>query len=101
MAFDWPTHLRPILATLGEDVTLVRGTGTPSTVKGVFMSPFSAANIGLGGVTSSNPYFAFMTTDFSVAVDDILTRSAVAYRVKVKQPDDPSGITVVELKRTT
>lgn len=98
---DWASHMRRILVHLGEDVTLARGTGTPVTVTGVYLSPYEAANIGLGGVTSSNPHFAYMTADYSVAVDDILTRSAVAYKVKVKQPDDPSGVTVLELKRTS
>lgn len=98
---DWPTHLRPVLTHLGEDVTLVSGTGQPATVRGLFLMPYQLADVGLGGVTSNNPHFAFMTADFAVAVDDVLTRSAIAYKIKTKQPDDPSGITVVELKRTS
>lgn len=98
---DWASHMRRILVHLGEDVTLARGTGQPVTVTGVYLSPYEAANIGLGGVTSSNPHFAFMTADYTAAVDDVLTRQAVAYKVKVRQPDDPSGITVLELKRTS
>jgi len=91
--------MRRIFTHMGEDVTLVHGTGTPSAVTGLFMSPSQLANFGLGGVQGSNPHFAFMTADFSVSIDDVLTRGGVQYKVKVKQVDDPSGITVCELRK--
>ena len=97
---DWATHMRGILVQLGEDVTLVRGTGTPVTVNGYFGMPYQVADLGLGSPTGSNPQFAYMTADYAPAVDDILTRAGVTYKVKVKQSDDPSGVTVLELKKS-
>jgi len=98
---DWATHMRGILVQLGEAVTLVHGTGAATTVTGMFGAPSQLASLGIGGVQGSNPHFAFMTADFSVSVDDVLTRSGITYKVKVKQVDDPSGITVCELRRST
>lgn len=97
---DWATHMRGILVQLGEAVTLVHGTGSPVAVTGFFGMPYQVANLGIGSPTGSNPHFAYMTADYSAAVDDVLTRSGVTYKVKVKQTDDPSGITVLELKKS-
>ncbi len=93
--------MRRILTRLGEDATLVRGTGTPTTVRGLYIAPYAVIDIGPGGVNGSNPQFAFMSSDFAVAKGDILTRSGVTFTVVVKQPDDPSGITLAELKRAS
>lgn len=97
---DWALHMRGILSQLGEDVSIVRGTGTGTTVNGIFSKPYQQIDLGIGSVTGSNPQFAYMTADYTAAIDDVLTRLGVTYKIKVKQPDDPSGVTVVELKKS-
>lgn len=90
-----------VLSLLGEDAVFTHGTGTPVTVRGVFFMPYQAADLGFTGVTGNNPMFAVMTADLgSVAPDDSLVRGGVTYKVKVKKPDDPSGMTILDLKKT-
>jgi hypothetical protein len=96
---DWAHHVGRILARMGEDVTFTHG-GTPSTVRGVFFMPYQAAQVGIAGVTGTNPHFAGMSAELpSVAVGDTITRGAVVYTIKVKKADAPGGFTVLELQR--
>lgn len=99
---DWTVHMRRVLTLLGEDVAYSTGTGAPATVRGVFLTQFLAQQLGLPSVTGSNPQFAYMTADISGSpVGGSIVRGAVTYTVKVKQPDDPSGITVLELRKAS
>ncbi len=97
---DWTVHMGRILSRLGEDVAFTHGAGQPATVHGIFMSAYQVADLGFPGVTGNNPYFAAMSSDIgAVSPDDVLVRAGVTYKVKVKRPDDPSGIVVLDLKR--
>lgn len=93
--------MRRILSRLGEDVTFTHAAGSPATVRGVFFMAYQAADLGFTGVTGNNPMFAAMSSDIGpVSIDDALVRGGVTYKVKVKRPDDPSGVVVLDLKRT-
>jgi len=94
--------MRPILTHMGEVVPLAEvvgtGTGAPVSVNGLFMRPYQAADLGVPSVIGSNPYFAYMAADYPVfGTGTRLTRSGTIYRRKVLQPDEVSGINVVEL----
>lgn len=92
--------MKGILSVLGEDVSFTHGTGSPATVHGYFGNAYQAADLGFPGVTGTNPRFTAMTADLGpVSVDDVVVRAGVTYKVKVKQPDDPSGLTMLELRR--
>ena len=93
--------MRRILTRLGEDATLVRGTGQPTAVRGMYIAPYAVIDVGPGGVNGSNPQFAFMSADFAVLKGDIVTRAGTQFTVVVRQPDDPSGITLCELRKAT
>jgi hypothetical protein len=89
-----------ILSGLGEDVTFTHGTGT-STVRGVFQNPYQAGDVGLVGVSGTNPSFAVLTTEIgTVAKDDTIVRGAVTYKVRAIRADDPVGVTVLDLRRS-
>lgn len=90
-----------ILTRLGEDASLVPSGGAAVTVRGIFLNGYKAAELGVIGVTGSEPHFAALTADLgSVAPGDALVRNGTTFKVKVVRPDDPSGLTVLELKRT-
>lgn len=97
---DWASHLRRILTKLGEDVVFTDYAGTAATVRGMFMSAYQAADLGVVGVAGTNPVFAAMTEDLPL-VDTRATilRSSVTYKVRVVMPEDQSGITVLELRK--
>lgn len=97
---DWAAHMGRIFTRLGEDVTYTRGTGS-TTVRGVFLSPFEAAGLGVAGVTAANPHFALPTSDLpsGATAGDTISRGAITYTVRVKKPEDPGGFTVLELRR--
>jgi hypothetical protein len=97
---DWSSHLRRILTKLGEDVVFKNFTGSGVTVRGMFMSAYQAADLGVVGVTGTNPMFAAMTADLPL-VDTRATirRASVTYKVRVVLPEDQSGITVLELRK--
>lgn len=99
---DWASHIGRILARLGEDATFTHGTAQ-STVTGIFVSPFAHLPAGLpAGFAASEPRFAAMTADLpSVALDDTITRGTVGYKVKDIEPDDPSGVTVLVLQKSS
>jgi hypothetical protein len=89
-----------VLSVLGEDAVFTHATANPVTVRGVFFMPYQAADLGFSGVTGTNPMFAVMASAVgTIAVDDLLVRAGVTYKVRVRRPDDPSGITVLDLKR--
>lgn len=93
--------MRHVIATLGEDVVFTHGTGSPATIRGVFQNPYLAGDVGAVGVSGTNPSFAAMTADIgAVANNDTLVRGAVTYKVRVVRPDDPSGVTVLELRKS-
>ena len=97
---DWAAHLGVVLSSLGEDVTFTHGTGSPATIRGVFQNPYQAGSLGPVGVTGANPTFAALTSDLAgVAVGDTITRGGIAYKVRVVQPEDPGGFTVLELRK--
>lgn len=98
---DWASHVRRILQQLGEDVAYIHyGGGGPATVRGMFLNPSRAADLGVVGVTGTDPVFAGMASDLPlVAVNDTIQRGSVNYRVRVVRPDDPSGLTILELKK--
>lgn len=88
--------MRGILVQLGEDVTYTHGTGSPVTVRGMFLAPYEQ----IFGVAGSGPRFAAMTEDVPTLVSgDTLARGAISYRIKNPQPDDPGGIIVMELEK--
>lgn len=96
---DWASHLRHVITHLGEDVVYKDYTGSATTVRGIFMSAYQAADLGVVGVTGSYPVFAAMTADLPrPTTDATLRRNSVTYRVRVVMPDDPSGITLLELR---
>lgn len=97
---DWASHMRRILSKLGEDVTFTHGAGSPTTVRGVFLNPYLAAQLGDVGFTGTDPVFSTMSLDIgAVSVGDVLARGATTFKVKAARPDDPSGIVHLELKR--
>ena len=90
-----------ILANLGEDALFTHAGGSAITVHGMFLNGYKAAELGVIGITGTEPHFAALTSDLAdVAAGDTLVRGGVTYKVKVVRPDDPSGLTVLELKRT-
>lgn len=98
---DWAAHLGVVLDKLGEDVTFTHGTGAPATIRGVFENPYLAGDVGQVGVTGTNPRFSVLTSEIGdVDKGDTILRSSTTYRVLVVRPDDPSGVTVLELRRT-
>jgi len=99
---DWASHMRRILARLGEDATFTHGTSQPSSVRGMFVASYQALPAGIDmGFASSEPRFAAMTADLpSVAQADTLVRGGITYRVVDIQPDDPSGLTVLQLQKS-
>lgn len=93
--------MRRILSQLGEDVTFTHGAGSPASVRGVFLNPYLAAQLGDVGFTGTNPVFSTMTVDIGVvSPGDTLLRGATTYKVKAARPDEPSGVVHLELKRT-
>lgn len=97
---DWASHMRRILVQLGEDVVYTHGAGSPATIRGVFFMPYQAGELGLVGVSGSNPHFAGMTADLaSAAREDTILRGGVTYAVRNPRVDDPSGLTVLELRK--
>lgn len=100
---DWASHMRRIVAhpLVGDDATFTHGTGQPASVKGRFFSPYVEVLPGLaGGIDASKPHFAAMTSDLpSVAQGDVVALTSGTYNVVNIQPDDPSGITVLELEK--
>jgi hypothetical protein len=98
---DWAGHLGVILSTLGEDVAFTHGTGTPATIRGVFENPYLAGDVGSVGVSGTNPSFATLTADIgTVTINDTILRGAITYKVRAVRPDDPAGITVMDLRKT-
>lgn len=90
-----------VLSSLGEDVTFTHGTGSPATVRGMFLNAYRAAELGLVGITGTDPVFSAMSTGIgAVSQGDTIVRGSVTYKVKAVRPDDPSGIVHLELKRT-
>lgn len=83
----------------GDDATFTHGTGQPSSVKGRFFQPYIEVLPGFGGgIDASKPHFAAMSADLpSVAQGDVLVLSFGTYQVQDVQPDDPSGITLLQL----
>ena len=97
----WAAHLGRILSTLGEDVAFTHGTGSPISVRGVFQNPYLAGDVGLVGVTGANPSFAVLSSDIgTVAPNDTILRGAITYKVRAVRPDDPAGITVMDLRKS-
>lgn len=94
--------MRRILSTLGEDATHTRGV-TSTALRGLFTRPYQQLDLGASvKVTGAHPTFAVMTADLPSStglVDDTLVRAGVTYTVKRVEADDPSGITVFELKK--
>lgn len=87
-----------ILARLGEDATFTHGTAQ-SAVTGIFTSPYERLSLGALEVSSELPTFAAMASDLpSVAKGDSLTRGTTQYTIEDVRADDPSGITVLELR---
>jgi len=98
---DWAAHLGVVLERLGEDVTFTHGTGAPTTVRGLFENSYLAGDVGQVGVSGTNPRFSALSSVLGeVDPGDTITRAAVTYRVRAVRPDDPGGVTVLELKRT-
>lgn len=98
---DWAAHMGRILSDLGEDAIFTHGTGTPVTVRGVFQNPYLAGDLGTVGISGTNPSFAVLTADIGAVVkDDTLQRNSVTYKVRAVRPDDPGGITVLELRKS-
>lgn len=93
--------MRLIVSQLGEDVAYTRGFSTsPVTVRGVFTNGYRAAELGFVGVTGTDPVFAAMSADLGECkTGDTLVRAGVTYKVRTPRPDDPSGVTVLDLKR--
>jgi hypothetical protein len=91
-----------VLSRLGEDVAFTHAFATtPATVRGVFMSPYRAAELGIVGVSGTDPVFSVMSSVIgAVSPNDIVVRGGVTYKVKAVRPDDPSGVVHLELKRT-
>lgn len=97
---DWAGHMGRVLSVLGEDVTFTHGTGTPATVRGVFTMPYRAADLGIVGVTGTDPVFSALSSALgSVSMGDTILRGAITYKVKVVRADDPSGVVHLELKK--
>lgn len=86
----------------GDDATFTHGTGQPSSLKGRFFSPYIELlpGIGGGGIDVSKPRFAAMAADVpSVVQGDVVVLTFGTYNVVDVQPDDPSGITLLELQK--
>lgn len=94
--------MRRILAHLGEDATFTHGTAA-SSVRGVYSAPYAALPGGVDvGFAASEPRFSAMTADLdSVAQGDTITRGTVQYSIVDVQPDDPSGLTVLQLRKAS
>lgn len=97
---DWASHMRRILVRLGEDATFTHGTAA-SSVRGMYTEPYAVLPAGLDApFAASEPRFAAMTEDLpSVAQGDTITRGTVQYRIVDVRPDDPSGVTVLQLHK--
>ena len=95
---DWTTHMRRILARLGEDATFAHAGGEPETARVVFISPYARV---FDIVSSSNPQIALIDVDVTVVDqgDTFILRSYL-YTVKEVKPDPVSGVTVCELEQT-
>jgi len=111
---DWASHMRRILARLGEDATFTHGTSQPSSVRGVFAAPGVVLPGGFdAGFDASEPRFGAPTADLpSVAIDDTLAigavldgttqiRAATTYKIVDIKPDDPCGLTYLQLQKTS
>lgn len=99
---DWASHMRTIIATLGDDWMFTHGAGSPVQVRGLYMAPYRAAQLGTPGVTGIDPHMAVMAVDIgSVAMNDTFVRISTGetYKVKTFQPDSESGILVLPLKK--
>lgn len=98
---DWARHLGVVLSTLGEDVVFTHGTGSPVSLRGVFQNPYQAGDVGVVGVSGTNPSFAVLTAEIgTVSKDDTVVRGAITYKVRTVHPEDPAGFTVLELRRS-
>lgn len=95
---DWASHMRRVLVRLGEAATFTHGTAQ-TAVTGVFTSPYERLSLGGLEVSSSLPTFAAMADDLpSVAKGDSITRGTAQYTVEDVRADDPSGVTVLDLR---
>jgi hypothetical protein len=96
---DWATHIRRILDRLGEDVTWTH-SGSPATVRGIYLEPYREITLGEVGVGGSMPRFVVMTADVpALAVGDTIARGATTWRVSVPEPDALGGFTVLQLEK--
>lgn len=99
---DWASHMRRILAKLGEDVTWTHA-GSPLTVRGLYLGPHRQMNLGdVVVVAAEDPMFIAMAADMpSLAGGDtiLVQRTSVTYKVKpALEPDPVSGVTVMQLE---
>lgn len=97
---DWASHMRRILARLGEDVTWTHG-GSPATVRGLFLGPHREVSLGDQVIVAGeDPMFAAMATDLpGLAGGDTILRGGTTYTVKpALEPDPVSGVTVMQLE---
>lgn len=94
--------MRRILVHLGEDATYTHGT-VSATVRGMYLAPYAALPGGIDmGFSVSEPRFAAMTTDLaSVALGDSITRGTTQYSIVEVRPDDPSGLTVLHVRKAS
>jgi hypothetical protein len=98
---DWKKHMRRIIARLGEDATVTPAAGGGTfTVRGIYSAPYAVMLDGaaLPGIASDKPRFGVMTADLgAAAVGDQLTRAGTDYLIAAAEPDEPSGLTVLQL----
>lgn len=105
--------MRRILARLGEDATFTHGTAQ-SSVRGVFAAPGVVLPGGVeAGFDMNEPRFGGPTADLpSVTIGDTLAlgalldgttqiRAAVTYNIVDIKPDDPCGLTYLQLQKTS
>lgn len=96
----WASHMRRILAQLGEDVIWTHG-GSPVTVRGVYLAPHRQVSLGeMVIVGDEDPMFAVMADDVpGLAGGDTIQRGSTTYKVKPSlEPDPVSGVTVMQLE---
>lgn len=96
---DWASHIRRILARLGEDVSWTPDGGSPATVRGVFLEAYQSVQLGSVEVSGAEPRFCAMSADLpAVAKDDQVVRGGVTYKVKALEPDTVGGFVVCVLE---
>lgn len=99
---EWASHMRRIVTTLGDDWMFTHAAGRPVPLRGLFLNQYQAAQLGVVGVSGSDPHMAVIGADIGdVTKDDVLVResSGATYKVKVVQADEESGVTVLQLKK--